>query len=50
VLLLLLLLLLLLPAVLHAAFTTRGHVVHAMLEAICFQTREVLVAMILRCC
>lgn len=30
-----------------AAFTTRGHVVRAMLEAICFQTREVLEAMIL---
>eukprot|EP00775_Hariotina_reticulata_P008276 gene8276-8463_t len=29
------------------AFTTRGHVVRAMLEAICFQTREVLEAMIL---
>ena len=30
-----------------AAFTTRGHVVRAMLEAICFQSREVLEAMIL---
>jgi hypothetical protein len=31
----------------RTAFTTRGHVVRAMLEAICFQTREVLEAMIL---
>eukprot|EP00878_Enallax_costatus_P010494 GHUV01010957.1.p1 GENE.GHUV01010957.1~~GHUV01010957.1.p1 ORF type:complete len:285 (+),score=84.19 GHUV01010957.1:85-939(+) len=29
------------------AFTTRGHVVRALLEAICFQTREVLEAMML---
>lgn len=30
-----------------AAFTTRGHVVRALLEAICFQSREVLEAMML---
>jgi glycerol kinase len=30
-----------------AAFTTRGHVVRALLEAICFQSRDVLEAMML---